>query len=168
MTKKNSRRFTLTNYLQLMLKNPVLRSPHISLGITIILTWIITLVRKGCLVDIQIYDTYFVIGLYQVTAFFSVILVISSILYWLSSTRTLLKPLSFVHIIGTIVVVIYLTSTAGYLPDTQNNMDIPMKIMEYQKVKEKESAFVFGIIVLVILQLLLIVNYIVAHFKRPD
>lgn len=148
-----------------MRKSIIQTQPHIPLLLTAPILGLIARIRQNNTAELQVYDTYLVISMGLLAGIFIGILLLASLLYWLTRQRTGLPQLTSAHVLGTIGIVIYLTCTAGQLTGSNADTGIPMSIPEYRAWQDSNARFAMALVALATIQMLFVVNLILKWIR---
>lgn len=143
-----------------MLRNFIQQKPYIPFAATSVIIALIAWLRKDYVVELQYYDTYYIVPVYLIAALCMVILLVTGLLYWLTRRRQGLIQLTTLHVLGTIAVSLYLTAAMG-LPANKAASDLPRSIGEYRMLQDLNFQMLAILVVLGVLQILFLVNILV-------
>lgn len=141
-----------------MRQNLISDKPWIPLLLTCAIIALIAWMRREIAPDLQFKDTYLVVGIPFLAGICGVIMALSSLLYWLTRSRTGLQQLTAAHVLGTIGLSIYLVSSMGTSPGAETAGIVSPQ--EFQAWQEANQRFAVTLLVLFSVQLILIVNLI--------
>jgi hypothetical protein len=154
----------ISNHQQ-MLRNLIQQKPYIPLAAASLIIALIAWLRKDYIVDLQYYDTYYIVPVYLLAALCAMIMLISSLLYWFSRMRPGIVQLTTLHVLGTIAIALYLTTAMG-TPANAAAADIPMSIGDYRLLQDLNFRMLAILVILGVLQLLLVVNIAIKLVRR--
>jgi len=149
-----------------MLKRILLEKPFIPLSCTILIISLVSVLKKGYLADVQIYDTYYVVPVYLFAGLFSIILALGSILYWFVRKKKLINQLTASHALGTIGISIYIMCVAGVPANSVAALGYARSIEEFQQLRDLNNRLLFGLLVVGGLQIIMLINVIRAVFRK--
>lgn len=144
-----------------MRKSIIRAQPYIPLLLTVPIIALIAWIRHDNNAELQVYDTYLVIGMGLLAGIFTGILLVTSLLYWLTRQRTGLRQLTSAHVLGTIGIMIYLICTSGPLAGAATDNGIPMSVPEYRAWQDSNARFAMALVALAAIQMLFVVNLII-------
>lgn len=148
-----------------MRKTIIQTKPHIILLLSCLVIALVAWLRRDYSVDLQLYDTYYVISIALVAEFLITIILITSILYWLTRHRTGFPQLTAAHVLGTIGIALYLVSTSGTPPNNAIETWSPMSFQQYQSWEDLSLRFAVAMLTFASFQMLLLVNLVVKWIK---
>lgn len=148
-----------------MRKSFIQTKPYLVLLLACPILAIIAWIRRSYAVDVQLYDTYYVLRIDLVAEFLIIIMLIASLLYWLTRNRTGFPQLTAAHVLATIGIALYIVSATGYPPNTAVDTWKPMSPQEYQEWEELGMRFMIAVLTFVAFQILLLANLIVKWIK---
>lgn len=144
-----------------MRQNLISDKPWIPLLLTCALIGLIAWMRREIATDLQLKDTYLVVGIPFLAGICGLIMALSSFLYWLTRSRTGLRQLTAVHVLGTIGLSIYLVSSMG----TSQVAAGTVSPQEFQAWQEANRRFSVSLLVMLSLQLVFVSNLIYKMVK---
>jgi len=144
-----------------MRKSFIQTKPYLTLLLACPVIAVIAWIRRSYAVDVQLYDTYYVLRIDLIAELLITIILVTSLLYWLSRNRTGLPQLTAAHVLGTIGIAIYITSTMGYPPNTAVDTWNAFSPQQYKEWEDLRVRFIGAVVTLGAFQLLLLVNLIV-------
>lgn len=146
-----------------MRQNLISDKPWIPFLLTCVIIALIAWMRREILADLQLKDTYLVVGIPFLAGTCGTIMAVSSLLYWLTRSRTGLRQLTAAHVLGTIGLSIYLVSAMGTSPAADAARTVSPQ--EFQTWQEANQRFAVTLLVLFSLQLIFIANLIYKGVK---
>ncbi|PSL34272.1 hypothetical protein [Dyadobacter jiangsuensis] len=146
-----------------MRKSFIQTKPHLVLLLACPVIAVIAWIRRSCTVDVQLYDTYYILGINLIAEFLITIILITSLLYWFTRNRTGFPQLTAAHVLGTIGIALYITSSTGYPPN--NAIDTAFSPQQYKEWEEMGLRFAGAVVTFGAFQLLLVANLIVKWIK---
>ncbi|MCF0074331.1 hypothetical protein LZD49_27860 [Dyadobacter sp. CY261] len=148
-----------------MRKSIIHTKPYLVLLFTCPVIGLIAWLRRDYAADLQLYDTYYVLNMGLVAEALITVMLIASIIYWLSRTRTGFPQLTAAHVLGTIGITLYLVSAMGTPPQTDAATWAPISPQQYREWDDLSTRFALGLVTLGSIQILLVANLIVKWFK---
>lgn len=148
-----------------MRKSFIQTKPYLVLLLACPIIAIVAWLRRSYAVDVQLSNTYYVLRIDLVAEFVITIILITSLLYWLTRNRTGFPQLTAAHVLATIGIALYLVSATGYPPNTAMDTWTPMSPQQYQEWENMQTRFMVAAITFVSFQLLLLVNLVVKWVK---
>jgi hypothetical protein len=148
-----------------MRKSFIQTKPYLVLLLACPILAIVAWLRRSYSVDVQLYDTYYVLRIDLVAEFLITIILITSLLYWLTRSRIGFPQLTVAHVLATIGIALYMASATGYPPNTAIDTWTPMSPQRYQEWQDMETRFMVAVITFASFQLLLLVNLVVKWVK---
>jgi heme/copper-type cytochrome/quinol oxidase subunit 1 len=139
--------------------------PNIVLLLSCPIIALIAWLRRGYAVDVQLYDTYYVLSISLIAEFLITIILITSLLYWLTRNRTGFPQLTAAHVLGTIGIALYMVGTTGYPPANAAGAQSPMSLQQYQSWQDLSTRFAVALVTFGAFQILLVANLIVKWIK---
>lgn len=91
--------------------NQILRKPYKSLWLAVPMILGLSIIGFDRTIDIQMYDTYFVISSIHIGIFFSIILGIIGFIYWLIRNKRLVNWMTAFHVLATISTLVLVVLT---------------------------------------------------------
>lgn len=144
-----------------MRKSFIHTKPYLVLLLACPILAIVAWLRRSYAVDVQLYDTYYILGINLVAEFLITIILITSFLYWLTRNRIGFPQLTAAHVLATIGIALYIISATGYPPNNPADTGTPMSPQQYQSWQDISMRFMMAVITFAAFQLLLIANLIV-------
>lgn len=148
-----------------MRKSIIYTKPYLILLLTCPVIALIAWLRRDYTADLQLYDTYYMIRVDLLSEGLIAIILIASLIYWLTRKRTGLPKLTAAHVLGTIGIALFLVSTMGMPPHNAGDAWVPMSPQQYQAWEELSTRFAMGLVTLAAIQLLLVANLIMKLIK---
>ncbi len=148
-----------------MRKSFIQTKPYLALLLACPIIAIVAWLRRSYAVDVQLYDTYYVLRIDLVAEFLIIIILIASLLYWLTRNRTGFPQLTAAHVLATIGIALYIVSATGYPPNNVVDTWKPMSPQQYQEWEELGMRFLMAVVTFAAFQILLVVNLIVKWIK---
>ncbi|MGV3603708.1 MAG: hypothetical protein ACO1N1_20980 [Dyadobacter fermentans] len=145
-----------------MRNNLITGKPWLPLLLTCAIVALIAWIRRGLVADVQLYDTYFVFEIHLLAGILITIMLVTSLLYRLTSQRNGLRQLTAAHVLGTIGLAIYIVSSAGHAPEQAN---ITMSFAEYKAWQDANARFAMALVALGSVQMLFVANLIAKWVK---
>jgi heme/copper-type cytochrome/quinol oxidase subunit 1 len=139
--------------------------PNIVLLLSCPIIALIAWLRRSYAVDVQLYDTYYVLSISLIAEFLITIILITSLLYWLTRNRTGFPQLTAAHVLGTIGIALYMVGTTGYPPANAAGAQSPMSLQQYQSWQDLSTRFAVALVTFGAFQILLVANLIVKWIK---
>lgn len=139
--------------------------PHLVLLLACPIIAVIAWMRRSYAVDVQLYDTFYVLRIDLIAEFLITIILITSLLYWLTRNRTGLPQLTAAHVLATIGIALYITSTTGYPPNNAMDTWATFSPQQYQEWEDMRVRFMGAVITFGAFQLLLVANLIMKWIK---
>jgi heme/copper-type cytochrome/quinol oxidase subunit 1 len=139
--------------------------PNIVLLLSCPIIALIAWLRRSYAVDVQLYDTYYVLSISLIAEFLITIILITSLLYWLTRNRTGFPQLTAAHVLGTIGIALYMVGTTGYPPANAAGAQSPMSLQQYQSWQNLSTRFAVALVTFGAFQILLVANLIVKWIK---
>lgn len=130
--------------------------------IVAVLAWL----RRSFTVDVQLHDTYYVLRMDLVAEFLILIMLIASLLYWITRNRAGFAQLTAAHVLATAGIAIYIVGTAGSPPNTAMDTWAPMSPQQYQEWHDMQTRFMVASITFASFQLLLLINLIMKAVRK--
>lgn len=144
-----------------MRNNFIHTKPHIVLLLACPVLAIVAWLRRSYAIDVQLHDTYYVLGINLVAEFLITIILITSLLYWLTRNRTGFPQLTAAHVLATIGIALYIISATGYPPNNDIDTWTPMSPQQYRAWEDLSIRFMMAVVTFAAFQLLLVANLIV-------
>ncbi|SEJ04152.1 hypothetical protein SAMN05216327_105426 [Dyadobacter sp. SG02] len=153
-----------------MRKSFIQTKPHLTLLLACPIIAVIAWIRRSYAVDVQLYDTYYVLRIDLIAELLITITLITSLLYWITRNRTGFPQLTVAHVLGTIGIAIYITSTMGYPPNNAVDTWTTFSPQQYKEWEDMRVRFMGAVVTFGAFQLLLVANLIVKGVKgfRPQ
>jgi hypothetical protein len=148
-----------------MRKSFIQTKPYLVLLLACPIIAVIAWIRRSYAVDVQLYDTYFVLPIDLIAEFLITIILITSLLYWLTRNRTGFPQLTAAHVLGTIGIALYITSSIGYPPNNAVDTWTTFSPQQYKEWEDMGLRFAGAVVTFGAFQILLIVNLIVKWLK---
>lgn len=148
-----------------MRKSFIQTKPHMLLLLACPIIAVIAWMRRSYSVDVQLYDTYYILRIDLIAEFLITIILITSLLYWLTRNRTGFPQLTAAHVLATIGIALYITSTMGYPPNNAVDTWSTFSPQQYKEWEDMRVRFVGAVVTFGAFQLLLVVNLIVKWIK---
>lgn len=148
-----------------MRKSFIHTKPNIVLLLACPILAIVAWLRRSYAVDVQLYDTYYVLRIDLVAEFLITIILITSLLYWLTRSRTGFPQLTAAHVLATIGIALYIVSATGYPPNNAVDTWKPMSPQQYQDWQDLNTRFMMAVVTFAAFQILLVANLIVRWVK---
>lgn len=139
--------------------------PNIVLLLSCPIIALVAWLRRSYAVDVQLYDTYYVLSMSLIAEILITIILITSLLYWLTRNRAGFPQLTAAHVLGTIGIAIYIVGTTGYPPTNAAGVQSPMSLQQYQSWQDLSTRFAVAVVTFAAFQILLVVNLIVKWIK---
>ncbi|WP_342088624.1 hypothetical protein [Dyadobacter sp. OTU695] len=143
-----------------MRKSFIHTKPHIVLLLACPILAIVAWLRRSYSIDVQLYDTYYILGISLVAEILITIILITSLLYWLTRNRTGFPQLTAAHVLSTIGIALYIISATGYPPNNPVDTGIPMSPQQYQSWEDLSMRFMMAVAIFASFQILLLANLI--------
>lgn len=148
-----------------MRKSFIHTKPHLVLLLACPVIVVIAWLRRSYAVDVQLYDTYYVLRIDLLAEFLVTILLIGSLLYWLTRHREGFPQLTAAHVLATAGIALYIVSASGYPPNNAVDTWKPMSPQEYQEWEDLGKRFMIAVITFAAFQVLLVANLMVKWIK---
>lgn len=148
-----------------MRKSFIHTKPYLVLLLACPVIAVIAWLRRSYTVDVQLYDTYYVLPIYLIAELLITIMLIASLLYWFTRNRAGFPQLTAAHVLATIGIAAYMVSTTGAAPNTAMDTWAPMSPQQYQDWHDLQMRFMVAAVTFASFQLLLPVNLIVKWAK---
>lgn len=148
-----------------MRKSFIHTSPHIVLLLACPILAVVAWLRRSYAVDVQLSDTYYVLGIDLVAEILITILLITSLIYWLTRNRVGFPQLTAAHMLATIGIALYIISAAGYPPNNPVATGTPMLPQQYQSWQDLSMRFLLAVVTFAAFQILLVANLMVKWIK---
>lgn len=148
-----------------MRKSFIHTKPYLFLLLACPLIFLIAWLRRSYAVDVQLSATYYVLRMDLVAEFLIIIILTTSLLYWLTRNRTGFPQLTAAHVLGTVGIALYIVSTSGYPPNNAVDTWKPMSPQEYQDWEDLSIRFMMAVVTFAAFQVLLVANLIVKWIK---
>ncbi|MBO9613161.1 MAG: hypothetical protein J7619_10725 [Dyadobacter sp.] len=148
-----------------MRKSFIQTKPHLTLLLACPVIAIIAWIRRSYSVDVQLYDTYYIVRIDLIAEFLITIILITSLLYWLTRNRAGFPQLTAAHVLATIGIALYMTSTMGYPPNNAVDTWSTFSPQQYKEWEDMRVRFVGSVVTFGAFQLLLLANLIVKWVK---
>jgi hypothetical protein len=149
-----------------MRKNIIHTQPYIVLLIACGLLAVIAWIRWDNLIDIQLYDTYFVATVQFLAGVCGGIMLVTSVFYWFSRERPGLPQLTAAHVLGSIGLSIYMVASMGGPPQRNPGQWTVLSPPQYQEWKDKSDMLAVLLLVFLTFQLLFIANMVYKLITR--
>lgn len=148
-----------------MRKSFIQTKPHIVLLLACPILAILAWLRRSYAVDVQLYDTYYVLRIDLIAEFLITIILITSLLYWLTRNRVGFPQLTAAHVLATIGIALYIISATGYPPNNAVDTWSPMSPQQYQSWQDLSARFMIAVVTFAAFQILLVANLIAKWVK---
>lgn len=148
-----------------MRKSFIHSKPYLVLVLACPVLAVIAWIRRSYAVDVQLYDTYYVLRIDLVAEFLITIILVASLLYWLTRNRDGFPQLTAAHVLATIGIALYIVSATGAPPNTAVDTWKPLTPQEYQEWEDLRMRFMTAVITFAAFQVLLVANLIVKWIK---
>lgn len=149
-----------------MRKTFIQTKPYLVLLLACPILAIIAWLRRSYAVDVQLYDTYYILRIDLIAEFLITIILITSLLYWLTRNRTGFPQLTAAHVLATIGIALYIISATGYPPNNAVDTWTPMSPQQYQTWQDLSTRFMMAVVTFAAFQLLLVANLVVKWVRR--
>lgn len=151
-----------------------LKTPHHLLLLTAILIYVAGLFSRSITLDLHLHDTYFVIALKSLTSFLAISLLVGWLIYVLTIKYLYSKKLGWLHILLTILAVLFffaLPFIVNYfeaIEDTPRRYDDLSRLNDslLQQLPFTVKLMLPAVIILILIQFIYIVNLAVGIYRR--
>ena len=148
------------------MKNVITKKPFKIIGYLILIVILISIFEINHIIDIQMHDTYFVISAFHISLLFTLILVISGIIYWLIRKRKLINWMTFFHV--GILTISILTVMILLLISNYSNESIDRDYYNLGVNGQLGIKFFIGLIIFVISQIVFFFNLVISLLKNQN
>lgn len=148
-----------------MRKSYIHTKPYLVLLLACPIIAVVAWLRRSYTVDVQLYDTYYLLRIDLLAEFLLTIILIGSLLYWLTRNRTGFPQLTAAHVLATIGIALYIVSATGYPPNNAVNTWAPMSPQQYRDWEDLSMRFMMAAVTFAAFQILLVANLIAKWIK---